>query len=104
VSDRQAQKKFRHARRFGIQGAYNRENLVRFKTALAAHVSDPAVEVIYGTYVRGTGRGGFPAIFYLRRADQQIVVTDRAGNFVTGYRLRPKQLANVLTIGRLGGG
>lgn len=100
----QAQKKFRHAQRFGVHGTYNRENAERFKTALIAHVSDPAVLVIQGMYLRGSGRGGFPAVFYLRRANRLIVVTDLAGNFVTGYRLRSKQLANVLTIGKLGGG
>jgi hypothetical protein len=54
ITDRQAQKKFKHARVFGVEGPYTRENAERFKVALAAHAADPVVEVSAGILNRGT--------------------------------------------------
>ena len=103
VSDRQAQRKFAHASPFGVRGRYNLENRELFKAALVAHVNDPATEVLRGTYRRGAAAGGFPAVFYLNRSNRLIVVVDRGGNFVTGFRLTRAQLWHVETSGKLGG-
>jgi hypothetical protein len=104
VSDLQAQRKFRHARQFGVQGSYNRQSADRFKAALAAHVVASGTQFIRGMYARGAGSGGFPALFYVDPVSRLIVVADVNGNFVTGYRLSPRQLWNIQRNGRLGGG
>lgn len=104
VSDLQAQRKFGHARAFGVQGPYNRQNADRFKAALDAHVVAPGTRLVRGVYVRGAAAGGFPALLYVDPTNRLVVVANVNGDFVTGYRLSPQQLWNVQNAGRLGGG
>ncbi len=98
ATDKQIQKKFKHAKDFGVDGNYNRANADRFKKALESHVKRPDVQPVAGKY-RGT-----PAFHYVDAASRVNVVTDTSGNFVSGWKLSVKQLEYVLTTGNLGGG
>jgi transcriptional antiterminator len=49
-SEKQLQKKFKHAFVFGIVGHCNPSNLIAFKQALLNHLADTNVMVIKGTY------------------------------------------------------
>jgi hypothetical protein len=104
VADRQAQKKFKHALAFGVEGPYGRQNAERFKRAVATHASHPTTEVIEGVLVRGFRAGGVSARFFLNRETRLVVVASLTGEFVTGFRLSPQQMHNLLTTRRLGGG
>jgi len=65
-TDEQLQKKFKHASDFGISGSYNLENAQRFADILKAHVQNPTVLQIVGTYRRD------PVIHYFdKRASEK---------------------------------
>jgi hypothetical protein len=94
-SNKQLQKKFKHAGDFGIKGNYNKANAQAFETALRNQINSPATQVIRGTY-RGKN-----VIHYVDLKTGLNVITDRAGNFISGWKLNPAQLNNVLTRGSL---
>ena len=104
ASDAQLTKKFKHARAFGVDGACNRANRARFASAMKRHVDDPETSVIPCTFGRGPGIGGFPALVYLNVRTRLAVMTDREGQYVTGFRLTAGQLGSLFSVGRLGGG
>jgi len=95
ISDKQLQKKFKHAEDFGVKGAYNKTNAGKFKDAVNAHVNSDKTSVINGTY------RGNPATFYLDKSTGLNVIKDSSGSFVSGWKLGSGQLKNVLTKGAL---
>jgi hypothetical protein len=92
------QKKFKHAKDFGIKGNYNPTNAKAFEDAIRKHVHNPAVQPITGTY------HGKPAIIYVDPNTGLAVITDPSGNFISGWTLSPQQLWHALNGGVLGGG
>ncbi|WP_161972362.1 colicin D domain-containing protein [Glaciihabitans arcticus] len=93
----QLQSKFKHAADFGVEGNYNSTNAGQFSAALNQHINSSGTRAIVGTYRNQ------PVIHYLDPASGLNVVT-RGGAFISGWRLSPGQLANVLKHGGLGGG
>lgn len=91
----QLQRKFKHAKDFGINGNYTKSNAVEFSRAINKHINSESVKLINGTY------RGEPAIHYLDPASGLDVITDLAGNFVSGWKLNPAQLLNVVNRGSL---
>jgi hypothetical protein len=95
AAERQLQMKFKHAGDFGVTGNYNRASAQQFREALQRHVSNPEVRQIVGQCRKND------AIHYLDPRSGLNVVTDRAGNFITGWRLEGVQLRDVSTRGWL---
>jgi hypothetical protein len=94
----QLQKKFKHAGDFGVAGTPNRATLQAFADAIRNHVQSPATQRIIGTY------RGDPVHIFVDTATGLAVITDLAGNFITGWKLSGQQLWHVLNGGKLGGG
>ncbi|MDO8543894.1 MAG: colicin D domain-containing protein [Opitutaceae bacterium] len=98
TSTQQLQSKFKHAADFGIQGNYNTANGAAFRSAINQHINSPGVQVIQGTY-RGT-----PVTHYVNPQTGLNVMSNSAGDFLSGWKLSPQQLQHVTTTGKLGGG
>lgn len=94
-SSKQLQKKFRHAADFGVTGNYNKANAAEYSAALNQHVNSPTVTRISGTY------RGDPVTHYLDPTTGLNVIVDPDGVFVSGWKLGPEQLQNVLSHGGL---
>lgn len=93
----QLQSKFKHAGDFGVAGNYSKANAAKFSAAVNQHINAAGTRAIQGTY-----RGG-SATHYLDPSTGLNVIS-RNGEFLSGWRLNPDQLANVLRTGSLGGG
>lgn len=98
ISPRTLQKKFKHARDFGVNGNYNPTNATKFQEAIQRHVADKGTKVIQGTY------RGDPVRHFVNPTTGLNVVKDASGNFVSGWKLSVEQLKNVISHGKLGGG
>lgn len=94
----QLQSKFKHAADFGVFGTANRANLQAFAAAIREHVTSLGTTLVTGTY-RGTA-----ARIFVDPLSRLAVITDEAGNFISGWRLSPQQLWYTLNKGTLGGG
>ena len=103
VTDRQAQRKFKHAASFGVPGTYSPANGERLKAAIVRFDNDPATIATRGTYNRGSGAGGFPADFYHDPGSRLVVVVNLSGESVTGFRMSAQQYSAFLRTHRLGG-
>jgi len=92
----QLQSKFvLHGADFGISGNPNNQTLAAFLAALTEHVYSPNTMQIPGTYHQE------PVIHYLDPNTGLNVIVDPYGNFISGWKLNPAQLQNVLTRGSL---
>ena len=98
IDPKQAQRKFSHAKDFGVEGNYNPVNLGKFIKSIERHVRDPASRAIQGTY------RGEPVVFYANIKTGLTVITSRVGQFISGWKLNEKQLKFLLEIGKIGGG
>lgn len=98
ISERQLQKKFKHAADFGVSGNYNSQTATAFAAAITAHVQKSGVQVVAGTY------RGQPVKHYLDPVINLNVIIDTAENFVSGWKLNSAQVQAVITSGNLGGG
>ncbi|MFT3798375.1 colicin D domain-containing protein [Microbacterium sp.] len=91
------QAKFKHAGDFGVDGNYSKANAAEFSAAIHQHISSAGTQAIQGTY-RGQ------SVTHYLDLPTSLNVISRNGEFVSGWRLSPDQLANVLRNGSLGGG
>jgi hypothetical protein len=91
----QLQAKFKHAAQFGVKGNYSKANAAEFSRAIHQHINSPGVRAIQGTYHKN------PVTHYLDPQTGLNVIADPAGNFISGWKLSPGQLQNVLTHGGL---
>ena len=91
----QLQKKFKHASDFGIKGNYSKANADAFKKAIESHVQSSKTSVIQGTY------RGDTVVHYLDKSTGLNVITKTTGEFVSGWKLNPNQLQNVISRGAL---
>lgn len=94
----QLKKKHKHALDFGVEGHYNAQTSLDFKTALIAHMENDGLKVIVGTY-----RGRSVIHYFNPSTSLNIVLTDE-GNFLTGWKLNPCQVRSLINTGTLGGG
>ncbi|QQR89555.1 MAG: VCBS repeat-containing protein [Myxococcales bacterium] len=92
---RQLQAKFKHASDFGVSGNYSKANAAKFSRAIHQHVNSPGVKEISGTYHNQ------PVKHFLDPSSRLNVMTDSAGNFVSGWKLSPAQQQNILKHGGL---
>jgi hypothetical protein len=94
----QLQKKWKHARDFGIPENWNTNNTRQFRAALIRFVQEnPEVIKAEITY------NNQPHIIYFDPCTQLQVLTDNSGNFISGWRLSDGAFFNVVMRGRLGG-
>lgn len=93
----QLQKKFKHAADFGVSGPANKVNLAAFEAAMKAHLADPSVVAISGTYLKK------PATLHVHPDTNLAVIVDGTGTFQSGWKLSPQQQMHGLILGRLGG-
>ncbi len=91
----QLQSKFKHAKDFGVTGNYNPANAATFSAAIHQHINSPGVRVIQGTYHKQ------PVTHYVDPANWLNVIAERGGTFISGWKLSPGQLSNVLSHGGL---
>jgi Colicin D len=87
----QLQRKFKHAADFGVTGKYSRQQATMFERAMRAHVKDETTLVIPGTY------RGESVTHFVNPQTGLNVMRDAQAGFVSGWRLTPVRLANVLT-------
>jgi hypothetical protein len=87
--------KFKHAKDFGVPGNYSKANAAEFSRALNQHINSPGTQLIEGTYHR------MPVTHYVNPSTGLDVMADSAGNFISGWKLSPEQLRNVMMHGGL---
>lgn len=85
IAPKQLQSKFKHAKDFGVSGNYNPANARQFEQAIKSHTTNPGTQVIKGTY------RGQKAIHLYNPKTGLNVITQPNGNFVSGWKLSPKQ-------------
>ncbi|MCB9996614.1 MAG: peptidoglycan-binding protein [Rhodospirillales bacterium] len=95
ASRSQLQKKFKHAKVFGIKGNMNNKNLAAYKKALEDHVKSPKTRAIKGTY------RGQEVTHYYNAATRINVMRNVNGEFMSGWKLRSIQISNLLKRGSL---
>ncbi|MCA1705123.1 MAG: hypothetical protein LC808_18425, partial [Actinobacteria bacterium] len=98
ASRAQTEAKYKHAKDFGVNEPKGKVGFEKFEQAVKNHVDDPATMHIGGTY------HGQPAILNYNPNTGLVVVQKPTGEFVSGWRLSPGQVMNVLKYGKLGGG
>lgn len=98
ISEKQAQKKFKHAKEFGVDGNYSKENATAFQNAIDSHVNDPNTIMINGTY-----RGDSVTHFYNPNTGLNAIVSNE-GDFISGWKLTDYQASHIINSGKLGGG
>lgn len=91
----QVQSKFKHAKAFGVVGNQSKKTLAEFSRAIHQHINAAGTRVIQGTY---RGQAG---THFVDPKTGLNVFADPAGNLVSGWKLNPVQLTNVLTRGSL---
>jgi len=96
-TSRQLQSKFKHAGDFGVMGNYSKANAGRFSSAINQHINAPGTQIIQGTYRNANN----PVIFHLNPNTGLNVISTRSGQFITGSKLSPAQVNDVLTKGFL---
>jgi hypothetical protein len=98
INDVQLQKKWKHARDFGISENWNTANARLFREALTKFIQEnPEVikeQISYNNQ---------PHIMYFDPCNQLQVLTDHSGNFISGWRLSDSAFFNVVMRERLGG-
>ena len=95
TTEKQLQKKFKHAEDFGVTGSFSKANATRFNSAINQHINSPGIKTIQGTY------RGNPVTHYLNPNTGMNVISNPNGIFLSGWRLNPAQLQNVLQHGGL---
>jgi RHS repeat-associated protein len=94
-TSRQLQAKFKHAGDFGVVGNYSKANAGKFSSAINQHINSAGVQTINGTY------RGQSVIHYLNPNTGINVISSPSGQFISGWKLNPAQLKNVLKHGGL---
>ncbi len=94
-TSRQLQAKFKHAGDFGVVGNYSKANAGKFSSAINQHINSAGVQTIQGTY------RGQSVIHYVNPNTGLNVISSPTGQFISGWKLNPAQLQNVLKHGGL---
>jgi Colicin D/Pretoxin HINT domain len=95
IAAAQLQSKFKHAIDFGVTGNANKTTLAAFSNAITDHVTSLGTTLVSGTY------RGNPVNIFVDPLSKLAVLTDRTGNFISGWKLSAGQLWNVLNRGSL---
>ncbi|MFC7492699.1 MULTISPECIES: colicin D domain-containing protein [unclassified Nocardioides] len=98
TTPKQLQKKYKHAKDFGVDGNYNPANAKKFEQAVDDFVNNPATQTRSGTY------HGDPVSLSFNPSTGKCVILGQDGSFVSAWELNYTQLQHVIRTGRLGGG
>ncbi len=90
------ERKFKHARDFGVTARRGREGFEEFEGALRSFLNKPMVTRIHGVY------RGQEVILSYERESMLVVVQTPAGEFISGWRMTPVQFQYVTQRGVLG--
>jgi len=97
ATKQQLQKKFeKHARDFGVTGNFSPANAQKFNQAIQQHLNASNTEKITGTF-----RKNIPVNFHTDPNTGLTVIQNIDGSFLSGFKLNPQQLKNVLERGEL---
>jgi len=94
-TSKKLQAKFKHAGDFGIVGTYNKINATKYSAAINQHINSSGTRIITGTY------RGQSVIHYVNPKTGLNVISSPSGHFISGWKLNPVQLQNVLNHGGL---
>jgi hypothetical protein len=92
-TEKQLQKKYKHAGDFGLSENYNPAAPAKFLNALELHIDSS--QAIQGTYK------GIAVTHYLEPSTGLNVIVSTSGEFISGWKLSPTQFANVIFHGGL---
>lgn len=95
TSAKQLQRKFKHAKDFGVLGNFSKANSKKFNSAINQHLNASSTKVIQGKY-RGNS-----VTHHLNPKTGLNAMTDSSGKFISGWRLGSEQLKNVKKHGGL---
>ncbi|MDX6053043.1 RHS repeat-associated core domain-containing protein, partial [Scandinavium lactucae] len=87
---KQLQKKFKHAIDFGVSGNANKTGLEAFENAMRTHINLSSTSVIKGTY-----RWKQDVYHHYDPNTNLDVMTDMDGNFISGWKLSERQVAEL---------
>jgi hypothetical protein len=85
---KQLQKKFEHAKEFGVLGNYNVANRDLFQRKLIEHMK--STHACLGTY-----RGHEVYYYYNPETNLNVMVNRNNNKFISGWRLSPDQITNM---------
>ena len=91
IENRQIQKKFKHAKAFGVIGDYNLKNGQLFKDKIIKHMKDPSTQLIEGTY-----RGNDVNHYFNSETKLNVMFNHDTKKFISGWLLESDQLNNML--------
>jgi peptidoglycan hydrolase-like protein with peptidoglycan-binding domain len=91
----QLQRKFKHAKVFGIVGNANKRTLEQFENALQKHSSSARIRIIKGSY------RGKKVIHYYDSETNINIIQDFSGKFISAWKLSKDQVYHILKNGRL---
>lgn len=94
---RQLQKKYKHAKDFGLKDPWKKGAGEKFEKAIDDFLNSPATKHREGTY------NGDPVNLSFNPSTGQVVVTSRSGEFISGWKMNLSQLQHVIRTGQLGG-
>jgi hypothetical protein len=95
-SPEKIQHEFKHAKDFGIEGNWNKQNGATFEQVLLNHIKKKNVQSISGTY-----RGNISVTHYYEPETGLNVMIDTNGNFVGAWKLGLEQIRNLLKGGNI---
>jgi hypothetical protein len=98
LSRTQIERKFKHAKDFGVTDARGKAGYEKLEQAVKSHMDDPATLHISGTY------RGQPAVLNYNPGTNRVVVQKPNGEFVSGWSPSQAQSQHILEQGKLGGG
>ena len=91
---KQLQKKFEHAKDFGVEGNYNPANSDLYQKKLIEHMK--STHACLGTY-----RGQDVYHYYNPNTDLNVMVNRSNNKFISGWRLSPEQILNMKNNGNI---
>jgi len=96
--EKQLQKKFKHARDFGVLGDCNTQSISEWKKALEAQMLSTDIKEIRGTF------RGKTVVYYFDPTTKLNVICSETNIFISGWKLSPPQVEALVKTGKLGGG
>lgn len=100
IINKQIQKKYVHARDFGIQQTYSLQNRKLFKIAIENHLQSSTTKVRRGTFRKK--RSVFH--FFDPQTALNVMFDEKTGYFISGWRLNESQIKALIETGNIGGG
>ena len=94
LEDAQLQKKFKHAKDFGVLDSCNRANINAYREKLIKHLKSEKTTLIDGKYRN-------QEVEHYLNPETGLNIIVKEGKFLSAWKLTPEQLTNVLEFGTL---